>query len=272
MAEREQGRRSDLLARILWALPAIAFASFIDVQGGLVFALAIGALGVVALGELYTLMARVRPVNLAGFVTIIALVVAADRGDPDDVIKVLAASFLVTFYLSFLRPRREHVSYAIAVTLFGVFWIGIPLVHAVFLRDLSHGDGLIVDVLVGTFLGDTAAYVGGRVYGSRHIAPVISPNKTLEGLIAGILGGTLGCWFAGLYQDWLSGADALILGLAVAVVAPMGDLFESTIKRDLDVKDTGRFVGAHGGVLDRLDAALFTVVAGYYVAVALGYG
>jgi phosphatidate cytidylyltransferase len=271
VATREPERRSDLPARVLSALPAIAFAIFIIVQGELVFALGIAALGVVALGELYTMTRRVRPVNLAGFLTIVALVLAADLGGADDVIKVLAASFLVVFYLSFLRPRREHVSYAIAVTLFGMLWIGLPLVHAVFLRELPHGDGLLVDVLVGTFLGDTAAYFGGRFYGTRPIAPVISPNKTLEGLIAGIIGGTLGCWFAGLYQDWFSGTDALLLGLAVALVAPIGDLFESMIKRDLEVKDTGRFFGAHGGVLDRLDAVLFTVVVGNYVVVALGY-
>jgi phosphatidate cytidylyltransferase len=271
VATREPERRSDLPARVLSALPAIAFAIFIIVQGNLVFALGIAALGVVALGELYTLTRRVRPVNLAGFLAVIALVLAAELGDAEDVIEVLAASFVVVFYLSFLRPRREHVSYAIAVTLFGVLWIGLPLVHAVFLRELPHGDGLLVDVLVGTFVGDTAAYFGGRIYGSRPIAPIISPNKTLEGLVAGIIGGTLGCWFAGLYQDWLSGPDALLLGLAVAAVAPVGDLFESMIKRDLEVKDTGRFFGAHGGVLDRLDAVLFTVVVGYYVAVAMGY-
>jgi phosphatidate cytidylyltransferase len=128
-----------------------------------------------------------------------------------------------------------------------------------------------VDVLIGTFLGDTAAYFGGRLYGRRPLAPRISPNKTLEGLVAGVLGGTLAFWFAGLYQDWLTGWDAVVIGLAVAVAAPVGDLFESMVKRDLAVKDTGTFFGAHGGVLDRLDAVLFTIVAGYYAAQALGY-
>jgi phosphatidate cytidylyltransferase len=110
------------------------------------------------------------------------------------------------------------------------------------------------------------------MYGRTRIAPRISPNKTLEGLVAGILGGTLAFWCAGLYQDWLSGVDALVIGVLVALVAPVGDLFESTLKRDLEVKDTGRLFGAHGGVLDRLDAVFFTVVVGYYAAVGLGYG
>jgi phosphatidate cytidylyltransferase len=126
-------------------------------------------------------------------------------------------------------------------------------------------------VLVATFVGDTAAYFGGRLYGRRPLAPVISPNKTVEGLLCGIVGGTLAFWLAGLYQDWLKGTDALVFGFVVAVAAPVGDLFESLIKRDLEVKDTGRFFGPHGGVLDRLDAVLFTVVAAYYAARALGY-
>ena len=271
MAEPRR-ERSDLPARIGFALPAIAFAILIVYYGGLVFALGLLALAIVALGELYTMMARVRPVNLAGMLAVAGMVLAALYGEPRHVIMVLAGAFPLAFYLSFLRPRRQNVSWALAVTFFGILWIGIPIVHAVLLRELDHGDGLIIDVLVATFVGDTAAYFGGRMYGRRALAPVISPNKTVEGLVAGILGGTLAFWFAGLYQDWLSGTDALLMGLLVSLAAPVGDLFESLVKRDLGVKDTGRLFGAHGGVLDRLDAALFAVVVGYYAALAFGYG
>jgi phosphatidate cytidylyltransferase len=276
MAARREGRppqrqRSDTGPRILAAIPAIGFALFIVLSGGLVFAAGLVLLGVVALSELYRLMERVRPVNLGGILALTGMVLAAHWGQPKHVLMVLVAAFPVVFYLSFLRPRRPNVSWAIAATFFGVLWIGLPLVHAVFLRALPHGDGLLIDVLVGTFLGDTAAYFGGRMYGRRPLAPSISPNKTLEGLVAGILGATFAFWCAGLYQDWLSGADALLIGFLVALAAPVGDLFESLIKRDLDVKDTGRIFGAHGGVLDRLDAVFFTVVVAYYAAVALGY-
>ena len=267
---REPG--SDLAPRVIVALPAILFAVFIVWQGGEVFAVGLVLLGVIALGELYLLMGRVRPPALAGFVTLAALLAAALYGEPRHVVIVLVAAFPVTFLLALVRPRREHVSWAIAATMFGALWIGLAMVHAVWLRETPHGDGLLVDVLVGTFVGDTFAYFGGRMYGRRRIAPLISPNKTLEGLLAGIVGGTLAFWFAGLYQDWLTGWDALLIGFLVAIVAPVGDLFESMIKRDLEVKDTGRLFGPHGGVLDRLDAAFFTIVVGYYAAVGLGYG
>ena len=140
----------------------------------------------------------------------------------------------------------------ISVTVLGLSWIGLALAHAVLLRDLPHGDGIVIDVLVGTFIGDTGAYLGGRAFGRRPLAPSISPNKTVEGLAIGIVCGVAAVWFAGLYQDWLSGTDALILGVAVALAAPLGDLFESYLKRDAGTKDTGRLFGAHGGALDRL--------------------
>jgi phosphatidate cytidylyltransferase len=273
---------SDLGPRVIVALPAILFAIFIVWQGGEVFALGLVLLGVIALGELYTLMGRVRPAALAGFLTLAALIAAALYGEPRHVIIVLVASFPVTFFLALLRPGRENVSWAIAATMFGAFWIGLAMVHAIWLRELEiteadgetivTGTGLVVNVLVGTFVGDTFAYFGGRMYGRTQIAPLISPNKTFEGLLAGIVGGTLAFWFAGLYQDWLTGWDALLIGFLVAIAAPVGDLFESMIKRDLEVKDTGRLFGPHGGVLDRLDAVFFTIVVGYYAAVGLGYG
>jgi phosphatidate cytidylyltransferase len=280
-AQRWRGG-SDLGPRILVAIPAIAFAVFIVVQGGEIFALGLLVLGVIALHELYTLMGRVQPAALAGFLTLAALLAAALYGEPRQVVMVLVASFPVTFLLALFRPRREHVAWAIAATMFGVLWIGLAMVHAVWLRELIEpvpdgedivvGMGLVIDTLIGTFVGDTFAYFGGRFYGRTPLAPQISPNKTLEGLLIGILGGTAAFWFAGLYQNWLTGPDALLIGAAVAIAAPIGDLFESLVKRDLEVKDTGRLFGPHGGVLDRLDACLFSIPVAYYAAVALGYG
>jgi phosphatidate cytidylyltransferase len=269
---RDRTRRgSDLGPRVLIAIPAIAYAIFIVAQGGAVFAVGIYVLGVIALGELYTLMGRVQPAALAGFLTLAGMIAAALYGEPRHVLMVLAAAFPVTFFLALFRPRREHVAWAIAATLFGALWIGLAMVYAVLLRETPHGDGLVIDVLVATFVGDTFAYFGGRFYGRTAIAPLISPNKTLEGLVAGIVGGTAAFWFAGLYQDWLTGPHALLMGVLVAIAAPVGDLFESLIKRDLEVKDTGRFFGPHGGVLDRLDALFFTIVVGYFAALGLGY-
>jgi len=269
---RRTGHRnegSDLLARVLVAVPAAVFAILITYFGGLVFALGIIALGLLCLHELYSMLERTRPVKIGGFIAVIALVFAALYGSQFQVLLVLVAAVPLVFALVVGRPGEGSATAPIATTLLGVYWIGLALAHAMLLIRLPHGNAIMIDVFLGTFLGDTGAYVGGRALGRRPLAPALSPNKTVEGLVVGMAIAVLAVWSASRYQDWFSGAHAILLGLAVALVAPVGDLFESAIKRGAQTKDTGSFFGAHGGALDRLDAVLFTVVAGYYVWVAL---
>jgi phosphatidate cytidylyltransferase len=269
---RKRGLNGETAKRVLVALPWIVFAIAITVAGGIVFALAMIAIGVACLREYLAMTEQARPLPIPAYLAVAGLIVAAHFGTAFSVLMVLAASFPLLFAFGAKAPNRNGVTVSISVTLLGIVWIGIPLVHAVLLRDLpDHGAALLVDVLVGTFVADTAAYATGRMFGSHKIAPGISPNKTIEGLIGGFLIGTMGFWFAGLYQNWLSGTDALIIGAAVAALAPVGDLFESMLKRDLGTKDTGTLFGPHGGILDRLDAVLFTVVVGYYLSVWLVY-
>ena len=257
--------------RVVQAIPAIVFAVVIVAEGGIVFALGVIAVGVLCMHELYRMMRRAGPIDLAGFLALAGLCMTALYGRRSELVLVLVLAFLVTFLLALVRQRRRDVAWGIAATMLGTIWIGFALAHAVLLRELPHGGGLLLDTLIGTFVGDTAAYFGGRAWGRAQLAPRISPNKTVEGLVSGIIGGTFAFWLFGLgYQhEWFHGTDRLIIGLSVALVAPLGDLFESMVKRDLGVKDTGRFFGAHGGALDRLDAVLFSVVAAYYVSIAV---
>jgi phosphatidate cytidylyltransferase len=260
---------SDFGRRLVAAVPAVIFAVAIVSQGGEIFAAGILLLGFVCMHELFAMLDAARPVKLAGFLGLAGMVGAALWGDQFHVLLVQAALVPLLFALLLLSPVRRGASASLAVTLFGVWWIGLALAHAVLLRELPHGGAIIVDVLVGTFIGDTGAYFGGRMYGRRPLAPRISPNKTVEGLLIGMVFAVAATWFAGLYQDWLSGTDALLIGLGVAVSAPVGDLFESLIKRDAGTKDTGRLFGAHGGALDRLDAVFFSIPTAYYVWMAL---
>jgi len=254
--------------RILVAIPWIAFAIAIVVLGGAVFAAAMVGLGLLCLREYFLMTASLRPLRPAAYVAVPAIIAAAYLGAAFNVLLVVTASFALLFVFGARMRPREGVVVAMGVTVLGVAWIGLPLVHAVLLRDLpDHGAALLIDVLVGTFATDTGAYAVGRMFGSHRIAPELSPNKTIEGLVGGFLIGTMAFWFAGLYQDWLSGADALVIGAAIAAIGPVGDLFASMVKRDLGKKDTGRLFGPHGGLLDRLDAVLFTIVVGYYLAV-----
>ncbi|HEV3318315.1 MAG TPA: phosphatidate cytidylyltransferase [Solirubrobacteraceae bacterium] len=255
--------RSDLGARVLVALPAIALALFLVIEGGSIYTLGLFALGCLCMHELYGMFARSQPARLAGFLALAGLLVAALYGSQFQILLAAVAALPVLFALTLLQPRPSVAG--LAVTLLGIYWIGFALAHAVLLRELPHGEGIVIDVLVGTFLGDTGAYLGGRMFGRRPLAPRISPNKTIEGLLAGMAFTIAGVWLAGRYQDWLPGTHALVLGLGVALVAPVGDLFESFVKREAGVKDSGGVFGAHGGALDRLDAVLFAAVAGYYI-------
>jgi phosphatidate cytidylyltransferase len=264
--------RGETARRILFAIPWILFAIAITVSGGLPFAVAMIAIGLVCLREYFVMTAALRPIQVAAYIAVAGMVLAAHFGTAFNVLLLATASFPLLFVFGADRKHRDGVTTSMGITLLGTIWIGLPLVHAVLLRDLpDHGAALMIDVLVGTFATDTGAYATGRMFGSHRIAPSLSPNKTVEGLIGGFVIGTMGFWFAGLYQDWLSGTDALIIGAAVAAVGPVGDLFASLVKRDLGRKDTGRLFGPHGGLLDRLDAVLFTIVVGYYLSVQLVY-
>jgi phosphatidate cytidylyltransferase len=269
-ARREPARRrSDLLARILVAIPAAILAIvFVDL-GGTAWAVLMIAIACACLYELYSLLARWRPASLVGFASAAALVLAARFGNERDVLEVTMATLPVTFLVVAARGRSGLSTVSIAGTLLGVYWIGLAFAHAELLRQLPHGAGILIDIMVGTFLGDTFAYIGGRLFGRRPLAPSISPNKTFEGLVCGMLIAIVAVFIAALNQPWLTHGDAILLGVTVAVLGPVGDLFESMVKRDSGVKDAGRLFGAHGGALDRLDAVIFTVVAGYYVWVAI---
>jgi phosphatidate cytidylyltransferase len=267
---RRSARRntaSDLGARVWVAIPAIAYAIFIVWRGDLIFALGVLILGFVCLHELFRMYDHVRPVRLAGFLGVIGLTAAAHYGGEHQVLLATVAFIPGVFLLALALPERNDLPLtgSMAITMLGTYWIGLGVAYAVLLRALPHGDGIVIAVLVGTFVGDTAAYLGGRYFGMRKLAPRISPNKTVEGLAFGFAGAALAVWCAGLYQDWIGGWDSLALGAVVGALAPIGDLFESKVKRDAGTKDAGTLFGAHGGALDRLDAALFTLVGGYYM-------
>ena len=269
-APRREGRGqgSELLTRILIAVPAaIVVVIFIDL-GGIAFALFMIAVGWACQHELYRMLDRWRPLALVGFASVAGLVLAAHFGTLRDVFEVAVATVPVLF-LAVIARGKGRVSFSIAGTLLGVYWIGFAVTHGELLSQLPHGSGVVIDVLVGTFVGDTGAYIGGQMFGRRPLAPQISPNKTWEGLFCGMLAAIVSVFAAGLFQPWLTQSAALYLGLAVAILGPIGDLFESAIKRDAGTKDTGSLFGPHGGVLDRADAALFTIVAGYYVWLAV---
>lgn len=260
---------SDFAQRVAIGLPAAALGVVLIVIGHEAFALTALLLGGAAIGELWGMYERVAPVKLAGFLAVLAFVCAAYYGGEHQVLLVSVCVFPVMFVLALLMPGGPSMTARMALTTMGVYWIGFAVAHAVLLRELPHGRDVVIDVLIGTFIGDSGAYLGGRQFGRTKLAPRVSPNKTVEGLLIGFVTCIIAVQLAALYQDWLDAVHALALGAAVGIAAPLGDLFESQVKRDAGTKDAGNLFGVHGGALDRLDAAFFALVTGYYVWGAL---
>ena len=155
----------------------------------------------------------------------------------------------------------------------GVVWVAGGLAALVLIRDAERGRLVLLTVLLAVWADDTAAYFVGRLIGRHRMAPTLSPKKSWEGFVAGTAAAVVVAFFA-LYQDrdtYLSIWQAVVLGAAIAVAAVLGDLFESAVKRDVAVKDSGRLLGGHGGFLDRLDSLLFAAPTAYAVVLALGH-
>jgi phosphatidate cytidylyltransferase len=262
------------VSRILVTVVGLPIVLVVVYLGGWwLFGLVTGAV-LLALHEYWLMTRSLRPLALAGYLGAIATLLGAQLGDT----KWALGGFLTTFALAFLlkgiAETRTATTVSVGATVLGTGWIALGLAHILLLRDLEHGRLAAFTVLLAVFISDTAAYFVGRLIGRHKLAPVTSPGKTWEGFIAGTVVAVLVPFFA-LYEErgtYLAIWQALVLGAAIAVAAPLGDLFESLIKRDMQVKDSGTLLAGHGGVLDRLDALLFASVAGYYAISALGHG
>lgn len=242
---------------------------FAYLGGWFLFALLAGG-SLVALHELYGLARPLRPLVLAGYGGAVVGLLGAELGGGE----WLLGGFLVTFPLAFLfaavSDTRQSTTVAIASTLLGAAWIGFGLGHLILMRELpAIGKETVLTVLLAVFATDSFAYAGGRLAGRHKMTPVMSPGKTWEGFVVGALAGVLTTFFALYSTTYAANWRSLVVGLAIVSGATVGDLFESLVKRDLGVKDTGRILLAHGGVLDRIDSLLFAAPAAYYVLVAL---
>lgn len=267
--------RSRLLVAAI-GIPIILAAIFLRWQSGLAFALLVCAISVLALNELYQMTRQQQPFVPAGLLAggMIPVLVWA-MGVPGVFVGMVAAIPLTMIFLLLSVERRNALA-AIAITLMGVMYIGIFAGLAVDLHSSAeHGQWLIVLLLAGVWLTDTGAYFGGRLLGRHKLAPRISPKKTIEGFVAGTVVGTFVVWYAHFLPPdddrWLgTGTDALFLGIAISLSTTLGDLFESLLKRNAGVKDSGSALGEHGGFLDRIDALLVAAPVAYITAYLLG--
>jgi phosphatidate cytidylyltransferase len=262
---------SPLASRVLVAAVGLPL-----VLGGLwaggwwLFALVVPA-ALLALHEFFTITKPLRPIPLAGYAGLVGVLVAMQHSDLVWAIGALLGALLLAFLLKGLVATQGSATVSVGVSVLGAAWVGFGLGFVLLLRDIpDYGLAAALAVLLAIFADDTAAYFGGRALGRHKLAPAISPGKTWEGFVFGTLAAVF-VVFVALYQDreeFLTIGQSLLLGVVVALAAPLGDLFESMLKRDLGVKDSGRLLAGHGGVLDRIDAILFAFPAAYFTVYA----
>jgi phosphatidate cytidylyltransferase len=237
--------------------------------GWWLWALVVGA-GLIALHEFYGIARPLRPLVPAGYAGLVLTLLGAQLGGTVWMVGGFLSTIALAFLLKGISDTRQSLTVAVATTVLGTGWTGFGLAFMLLLRGIvQHGRLAVFTVLLAVFAADTLAYFTGLLIGRHKLAPVLSPGKTWEGLVASTVTAVLVPFFALYHQDFLTIGESLVLGAVIAVAAPVGDLFESAVKRDLGVKDSGRLLAGHGGMLDRLDAPLFAAVAAYFTILAL---
>ena len=233
----------------------------------LVFSGVVGLAGVLALFEFYRLCFSDRSqswligIGLAGFAAVIL-----GTHWPNIIVPSLLATLIGIISVPlFSRAPLEQSLRDGAMTLFGVLYLGLTLGPLSMTRLLPQGEWLIFFLLLVTWASDTGAYYVGTLYGRHRLAPTISPKKSYEGLVGGVIGAIIAAY---IIRWWflpeLSGLDCLVLGILLTLTGLWGDLTESAMKRSVGIKDSGGILPGHGGMLDRLDSLLFTAPAFYY--------
>jgi len=286
------GKPSELALRWLSAglvLPPLLLTCYL---GGYPFVALVSLASAVATSEFYGFVEAkgVRAHRKLGVLAAAGLPFLVFIGDASLAASLLTGLLLATSLLQ-LRTRRIEQSIAsIATTFFGVYYVGWLLSHAVSLRHLTEdprfaGALLPLDsgilymvVAIAAALGsDVGAFFVGRRFGRRKLAPTVSPGKTVEGAIGGLLAGAalvlvVHALFAyvlpGDLARELPASVAVVMGVVIAAASIVGDLVESLLKRDADLKDAGKVLPGVGGVLDRIDSALFALPVMYYLLLA----
>ena len=295
LPEKSGSGPSELVRRLFTAAILIPLVLWVIFEGGLAYLGVVALFSLIAQREFYGLIEDkgARPLVLPGLAFGLAVILVAYWGNEYHATLFLTASLFVMMFAQVRKAEITEALGSISGTFFGVFYVAWLLSHAVVLRFFhraatSHYDASSVESLgiapesgiffmiyvLAVVIGcDAGAYFAGRAYGRRKLAPAISPNKSVEGAIGGVLFGML-CGLVAMLIFDLTWPDlsygfkwhmALSFGLVLSLVGIMGDLVESLLKRDADVKDAGSLLPGMGGVLDRIDAPLLAIPIMYYM-------
>jgi phosphatidate cytidylyltransferase len=258
----------DLTSAVLVGIALIVVLGVAYLFGAAVMMLLSTVVVVACALELYNIIQRsgFRPATLLGLSATVAVMLAGYWRGEQALPLVLVLMFMTSMLWYVLEVVDARPMVNVAVTVMAFAWVGLLGSYASLLLRVHNGKGMLLGAVLVTVAADIVAYAAGSQLGSHLLAPSISPGKTWEGVVLGGIGAVVvGGLIVARFAPWSTGTG-LRLGLVVAVVAPVGDLCESMIKRDLHLKDSGSLLPGHGGLLDRFDALLFVLPATYYLA------
>lgn len=260
----EQAAASDLTLRVISAFVLVALFMGTLLLGGWWFTAFVGLVMVVALGEFYSTLRKhgFVPLAIFGLLGVLGSAIAAHVGGPGPILVTVVLSAVAVVLFFSVVSRRRPLDNA-ALTVLGAAWVA-QLSFAVIIGRSTSAVPLILLVVLVTALFDIGGYFIGKAFGRQSLAPILSPRKTWEGFVGGVVAAA-GSAAVLSTVDWfpVNTIQALVIAMLVVLLAPLGDGAESMIKRSLGVKDMGTVLPGHGGMLDRIDALLFVIPAVY---------
>ena len=261
-----------LLPRILTALIGIPIVICCIYYGGLPFFIMFFAVIVFSVMEFFIVCKKYNPMSFLGILFAIIFYFSLYFGFYVQETIILSMFFI--FLFAMLKKNVENVSGKIAVTCLGTFFITWTLFHMVLIRDIpKYGMHYVIFLFVNVWMLDTGAYFVGKKFGKHKLASVISPKKTVEGAVAGIVTAIIvSLIYRNLFMsEIITAFDAVIFGAVIAFIGQFSDLAESLFKRDCNIKDSGNILPGHGGMLDRFDSYLFCAPVFYYLIQFMKY-
>ncbi|SES68274.1 phosphatidate cytidylyltransferase [Natronincola peptidivorans] len=253
-----------MLKRIISGIIGIPLLIFIILQGGLVLYLGTMVVSLIGLYEFYQAMIfkKLNPLKGIGYGLSI-IILSMFYADMDGKIIILSIFSAILLLSGIQLYNSKYTILDNSITLYGCVYVTIFLGH-ILLTDKLHNSFIIWLIFIIAWATDTFAYFGGYFFGNKKLCPSVSPKKTVEGAIAGIMGSMICCGIFGyifLIEDILL---VILVGLIGSIISQLGDLTASQIKRYVGIKDFGNIIPGHGGVLDRFDSILFTAPTVYY--------
>lgn len=256
-----------LLYRVLSAIIGIPLLIWLSSLGGLPWLLTVGTVATIGIGEMFNIVDKIgqQPLRFLGWISVVVIFLQNYLAPEHQalVIAIIISIHILTIVFGYGKIQLADIG----TSIFAITYVGWFMSHLYLLRILPNGFSWVLFVFLANWATDTAAYFVGRTFGKHKLAPLVSPNKTIEGSLGGIAGGILvAILFPQLAPNVPQGAvyPLLILGILISVLGQLGDLAESAMKRKANIKDSGNIIPGHGGILDRFDSILLTVPLAYY--------